>query len=160
MSAGHTALVAAALVLAAATSACGHSTSDAATRDPDATKATTRGNAEPLGPCQQLPAPAASNPPWLPADLTLPSGAYPVREGPPESGVSTYVFVVPLAPDDFSDYALRTWKAAGWKLNRPESEGFEGENRFTKGSAYGGFKVRAVYCDKTRAELTLAVGQS
>jgi hypothetical protein len=116
----------------------------------------TRGSPQPLGPCQPVPAPAAAGPDWLPADLTLPSGSYPVRTGPAEAGASTFVFVVPTTPDDFSTYTLATWPAAGWRLHRPESEGFEGENRFTRGTGFGGFKVRAVYCDKAKSELTIA----
>jgi hypothetical protein len=92
----------------------------------------------------------------MPADLALPTGSYPVAELAPEGPARKASFVVPMAPDDFSAFALKTWPADGWRLGRPESEGFEGENRFTRPPAYGGFKVRAVYCDKAVSELTLA----
>jgi hypothetical protein len=114
------------------------------------------GSPAPLGPCVAVPAGAGAAPSWVPADLRLPDGAYPVRELAPEGQAQVAVFVVPTTPDDFSTFTLQRWPGDGWRLGRPESEGFEGENRFTRPPAYGGFKVRQVYCDKAKSELTLA----
>lgn len=149
---------AAAVAVAAAAAACGSGGRSASEGRAPTSSTTTaaRGAPDPLGPCQPTPPDQHQAPPsWLPADLPLP-GAYPVRPGPPEAGVETYVFVMPAAPDDFLRLTSSVWPTSGWRLHRPESEGFEAENRFTRAAAYGGFKIRAVYCDKGVSELTLA----
>jgi hypothetical protein len=92
---------------------------------------------------------------WVPADLPLPPGTYPIADLPPELTAQRGVFVVPSTPENFAVFAGR-WRSTGWRLGRLESEGFEAENRFSRPPAYGGFKVRAVYCDAAVSELTLA----
>ncbi|MDQ1438263.1 MAG: hypothetical protein QOK43_1892 [Acidimicrobiaceae bacterium] len=117
-----------------------------------------RGSAQPPGPCVTPPAAPgpASAIDWLPKDLPLPPGTYAVNELAPEQSARRAVLVVPATPDGFAAFVGQAWAAEGWRLGRPESEGFEAENRMTRPPAYGGFKVRSVYCDGTKSELTIA----
>jgi hypothetical protein len=107
-----------------------------------------------FGPCQPAPAPGAAVD-WLPADLPLPPGTYPVRELAPEGNVRRALFVVPGTPDDFARFTVEHWPAQGWRLLRGESETVETENRFVRSPAFGGYKARQRYCDTSKSELTL-----
>ena len=102
------------------------------------------------------PLPLADGPiAWVPADLPLPSGTYPVRDENVDNGVHHGVFATPVPIKDFVRFALAQWPTKGWRLGRGDSEKNEADDSFVRGTAGGSFKVRADYCDPTWSELNL-----
>jgi len=102
------------------------------------------------------PLPLADGPiAWVPADLPLPSGTYPVRDENVDNGVHHGVFATPVPIKEFVRFAVTEWPAKGWRMGRGDSEANEAEDGFARAGEGGSFKVRADYCDPTWSELNL-----
>ena len=141
-----------ALTVAVVASGCGKSESDRGLREAAGSPAATA--TAPPANCQQAPAPGAAVS-WVPADLPLPAGTYPVEDVQSGSGSKVAVFVVPMTIHEYVSFALRELPQQGWRLGRGDSEAAEAEDSFTKENQGGSFRVRSVYCDPTRSELRL-----
>ena len=103
-----------------------------------------------------MPAPAAQNITWVPADLPLPDRTYAVSDlGTSSDGVHHGVFATSVTIKDFVRFAVTQWPAKGWRLGRGDSEANEAEDDFVRGRESGSFKVRSDYCDKSWSELNL-----
>lgn len=110
--------------------------------------------------CLPLPEPA---PPldWLPDGLPLPEGTYPVQDTPTsDERVHIAVLAVPLSHANVVGFAAQEWPRHGWATARVETELFDAEGAFIRGSEWGGFRARPVYCDPTWSEVVLSVGTS
>jgi hypothetical protein len=106
--------------------------------------------------CRQVPAPAAQNITWVPADLPLPPGTHAVSDDQVASdGTHHGVFATPVNINDFVRFAVGTWPSKGWHLGRGDSEANEAEDEFVRGKEGGSFKVRSDYCDTNWSELNL-----
>ena len=92
-------------------------------------------------------------------DLPLPSGTFVVEELPGQAGFRRAILATPVTYNEFASYALDVWPDRGWILGQGESERGEAETSFIKGSTYGAFRARDVYCDDW-AELLLAIGST
>ena len=111
------------------------------------------------GRCREVPTEPAVLA-WLPADLPLPEGSFPVEELPEQSGLRRAILAVPVTYDEFARYALDAWPDRGWILGRGESELGEAETSFIKGPVYGAFRARDVYCGGDWSELLVALGST
>ena len=111
------------------------------------------------GPCRPVPSEAIEVT-WLPHDLPLPDGTFAVEELPAQSGLRRAILAIPVTYGDFADYALDVWPDHGWLLGRGETELGEAETSFIRGSTYGAFRARNVYCGGEWSELLLAVGST
>ena len=157
-------LVVSSLVLTAL--GCGGDNADEAApglREPTASTPTTNGIALGLGPhrgpCLERPGsgPALD---WLPTDLPLPPGAYPVDElalDPKLHSFRAATLVVPMDYTEFFEFAETTWPASGWTVAMTESEPGEIEASFLRPDEIGGFRARHVYCEEGWAEVGLAL---
>lgn len=121
-----------------------------------------------VGGCEPTP-PAGPTLSWVPADLPLPFGSYPVRELTSGPGTHQAIFVVPGTLVDFVKFAAAEWHKAGWSQGRGEAEQGEAENTFARLAASGGadpnrreggaWRVRQPFCDQGKAELLLVFVQ-
>ena len=92
-------------------------------------------------------------------DLPLPAGTFVVEELPEQAGFRRAILATPVTYDEFASYALDVWPDHGWILGQGESELGEAETSFIKGSTYGAFRARNVYCGDW-SELLLAIGST
>ena len=65
------------------------------------------------GPCYERPGPGEAIG-WLPADLPLPDGTYPITELQDDGRFRRAVLAVPLTYGDFVQFVLARWPADGW----------------------------------------------
>lgn len=108
--------------------------------------------------------PRGNDLPWIPPDLPLPPGTYPVSEIPrPPSGAAANYSRGTLAAKgtltEFVQFVLREWPKHGWSLGRGEAEPGEAEDAFYKGDYTGAFRVRSSYCEQGWSELFLVYGK-
>ena len=109
------------------------------------------------GPCRPVPTQRTTID-WLP-DLPLPEGTFVVEQLPEQAGLRRAILATPVTYNEFASYALNVWPDRGWILGQGETELGEAETSFIKGSTYGAFRARDVYCEDW-AELLLAIGSS
>lgn len=109
---------------------------------------------------------------WLPADLPLPDGSFPIPDtdagaspAQPESDTdapdATHrgFIAVKGTVDDFKTFVKTTWAASGWTLGKGDAEPGEAEGGYRKGDFGGAYRVRDVYCDPTMSELLITYGK-
>lgn len=108
------------------------------------------------GPCYARPDAGAAIG-WLPADLPLPEGTYPITQLQDDGRFRRAVLAVPMTYGDFVQFVLARWPDEGWILGRGESEVGEAEDGFVRGDTYGAFRARRVYCDDGWSEILLAL---
>jgi hypothetical protein len=97
---------------------------------------------------------------WLPKTVPLPEGTYPVSEKATASTIHVGVLVVPMSYTDALRFILAEFPKAGLQMGPGESEHGEAENTFLDGTKAGQFKLRNVYCDTSKTELTLTYGDT
>lgn len=97
--------------------------------------------------CQQLPADHVTVPSWFPSGLPMPPGSYASQVPEASGGLHRVVFTVKGSLRDFVRHALSDWPRRGWKLGRGEAEPGEAEDNFIRGTRYGVFRARSIYCD-------------
>ncbi|MDQ1383598.1 MAG: hypothetical protein QOG65_977 [Actinomycetota bacterium] len=97
---------------------------------------------------------------WLPKTVPLPQGTYPASDEATSSTIHVGVLVVPLSYTDALKFILAEFPKAGLQMGPGESEHGEAENTFLDGTKAGQFKLRNVYCDTSKSELTLRYGDT
>ena len=123
--------------------------------------------------CRPVPAQAEAFD-WLPADLPLPPGAYatadtesPSTTSAPDTdaesgntgGAHRGFLVVKMTVEQFKEFVVTNWPAAGYSLGKGDAEAGEAEGGYRKGDFGGAYRVRDVYCDPTVSELLLTYGK-
>ena len=149
--------------LTAACSSDSHPTvaSAGSSADPDASSPASRSSA-----CRPVP-PQGAALDWLPADLPLPAGSYPIQDvdaaaappSVPSSGTHRGLLAVHSSVTDFSAFIQTEWTSKGWSLGKGDAERGEAEGGYRRGNFGGAYRVRDVYCDPTFTELLLVYGQ-
>ena len=95
---------------------------------------------------------------WLPPEMPLPAGTYPVADVSDGGTYHRALLAVPTSLKDFVSHVLSTWPAQGWSLGRGDSEPGEAEDAFRGHDLAGAFRARTAYCDQSWTELYLVVG--
>jgi hypothetical protein len=109
--------------------------------------------------CGPVP-PAGAAIPWVPADLPLPPGAYPVADlSVANAGIHQATFVVKMDLRTFVLYVYGEWPKHGWVLGRGDAEAGEAESPYRRADEGGAWRVRSSYCDATQSELLLVYKQ-
>jgi len=110
---------------------------------------------------------------WVPADLPLPPGTYPIEdtesptttsdadahESQAPASAKRGLFVVKMTVADFKNFVATNWPSAGYALGRGDAEAGEAEGGYRKGDFGGVYRVRDVYCDPTMSQLLLTYGK-
>ncbi|HZQ28391.1 MAG TPA: hypothetical protein VFA94_11900 [Acidimicrobiales bacterium] len=97
---------------------------------------------------------------WLPADLPLPPGTYPVADlSVSGAGIHQATFVVKMDLRSFVLFVTAEWPKHGWALGRGDAEAGEAESPYRRANEGGAWRVRSSYCDATQSELLLVYKQ-
>jgi hypothetical protein len=115
--------------------------------------------------CRPVPA-AGAELAWLPAELPLPSGSFPIQDvdaaaappSVPASDTHRGLIAVHASVTDFTSFIASEWTSRGWTLGKGDAERGEAEAGYRRGDFGGSYRIRDVYCDPTFTELLLVYG--
>ena len=116
--------------------------------------------------CRPVP-PQGDALPWLPTDLPLPAGSYPIQDvdaaaappAVPSTDTHRGLLAVHGSVTEFSAFIATEWTSRGWSLGKGDAERGEAEGGYRRGDFGGAYRVRDVYCDPTFSELLLVYGK-